>query len=90
MAPAGLALSACKQAEQGDNLVVRVYNTTNEELDGRLTFGVPVQSARFVNLNEEPTGDAAQVEGSQVLVPARPFRVLALEVRRSPVAPATR
>jgi len=78
--PAGLVLSTLKLAEQEDLLVVRVYNTTNEELEGRLAFAAPVVQARFANLNEEPLGEEPSVEGNVVLLQPRPFQILTLLV----------
>ena len=40
----------------------------------------PVQSARFVNLNEAPTDEEPRREGSAVLLAARPFQIITLEI----------
>jgi len=46
----------------------------------------PVQSARFVNLNEAPTDEEPRREGSAVLLAARPFQIITLEIGVQPGA----
>ncbi len=52
--PANLVLSALKRSESGEGLVVRMFNPTNERIEGNLTFFKPVRTARFLNLEEYP------------------------------------
>jgi len=50
---ANLTFNAFKKAEDCDCAIVRLYNPTNEEIEGELTMGGDVAEAYFVNLNEE-------------------------------------
>ncbi|HTL85978.1 MAG TPA: glycosyl hydrolase-related protein, partial [Acidimicrobiia bacterium] len=45
-------LSACKPAEDGDGLIVRVLNPSDQPDDVALRFGIPLQSAHGVRLDE--------------------------------------
>ena len=47
-------LSACKPAQDGDRVVVRVLNPTAEPDDVRLRFGLDVRRARPIRLDERP------------------------------------
>nr|MBC7244599.1 hypothetical protein [Chloroflexota bacterium] len=49
----GLVLSAVKEAESGDGLIVRFYNITDEPVTARLRTSMPAKSAMLVNLAEE-------------------------------------
>jgi mannosylglycerate hydrolase len=48
-------LSSCKPAQEGNRIVVRVLNPSDEPDDVMLHFGLDVQRARPVRLDEQPT-----------------------------------
>ncbi len=48
-------LSSCKPAQEGNRIVVRVLNPSDEPDDVVLHFGIDVQRARPVRLDEQPT-----------------------------------
>ena len=54
---AELIVSAVKKAEDSDLLVVRVYNTTTKEIKDAWVRVQGAESAKLLNLNEEPIGD---------------------------------
>ncbi len=77
----GLVLDTVKRAEDGDALVLRLY----EAHGGRGTARVrlprrPVASAARASLLEEPLADAL-VEDGAVVVPFRPWEIVTLVVR---------
>jgi alpha-mannosidase len=47
-------LSACKPAEDGDGLIVRVLNPTDEPDNAALRFGFPIDDLTPVRLDEQP------------------------------------
>lgn len=49
-----LVLTAVKPAEDGQGVVVRFYNSSDQPVSGRLITGLPVESFAPVNLLEEP------------------------------------
>ncbi len=55
--------SAIKMAEEGDGLVVRVYNPLRRPLAARLRPPFPPRETLEVNLNEEPLGPAELRQG---------------------------
>jgi mannosylglycerate hydrolase len=55
LSPPALVLSACKPAEDGDGMVVRVLNPTDEPHEATLAFGVDVGAVEAVRLDESPT-----------------------------------
>ncbi|HSJ56967.1 MAG TPA: glycoside hydrolase family 38 C-terminal domain-containing protein [Anaerolineae bacterium] len=63
--PAPLALSAVKQSEDGQGVVVRFYNPSPEPLHGTLSFSWPVREAWQVTLEEKVVGQV-EVDAGRV------------------------
>jgi alpha-mannosidase len=55
--PERLILSAIKQSEQGDRLIVRFYNPTDDDVEAVLHTLLPIHRAQEVTLNEEVLAD---------------------------------
>jgi mannosylglycerate hydrolase len=51
--PATLVVSAIKQANKGQGLVIRVYNPLDREIEGKIKPGVAFKQAFMANLQEE-------------------------------------
>jgi alpha-mannosidase len=78
--PAALQLSAVKRSEAGDELVVRLWNPTDEDLDARLICGSEPKNARLLTLAEEP-GDELAVEGREVRLAAGAKKIVTVGLR---------
>jgi mannosylglycerate hydrolase len=78
--PPALVLSSLKTGEDGDGVVVRVYNTSDAPQEGRLCLLPPHAAARMVDLNEESLGTADESDG-WVKLSARPNQILSVEFR---------
>jgi alpha-mannosidase len=52
--PPNLMATALKKSELGDGLILRLYNSTAETVDGSIKAHVPVKAACLTNLNEQP------------------------------------
>jgi mannosylglycerate hydrolase len=59
-------LSACKPAQEGDRIVVRVLNPTDVPDDVTLRFGLDVRRARPVRIDEQPDEFYVEHHGRQV------------------------
>jgi 2-O-(6-phospho-alpha-D-mannosyl)-D-glycerate hydrolase len=53
LAPANLILSALKRAEDGSGLVARVFNPTEQPVEGVVTCFRPIEKAELVSLEEK-------------------------------------
>jgi mannosylglycerate hydrolase len=80
--PDTLILSAVKQGERGDSLVLRFYNPTPEAVRATVTLFRPIRAAQLANLNEEAQADLPVDKGGQVSleVKGKQVRTLALRV----------
>jgi alpha-mannosidase len=59
-------LTACKPAQEGDRMVVRVLNPTDEPDDVTLRFGLDVRRARPVRVDEQPAEFYVEHHGRNV------------------------
>jgi alpha-mannosidase len=76
---ANLVLDTIKRAEDGDTLVIRLYEAHGARGTASLRLGFPARSVRFANLLEDP-GEAARVVGDAIEVPYRPYEIVTLLV----------
>jgi alpha-mannosidase len=74
-----LVIDTIKRAEDGDALVVRLYEAHGARGTARLRVGFPVRAARLANLLEDP-GEPATTDGDAIEVPYRPYEVITLLV----------
>jgi alpha-mannosidase len=75
------AVSAIKRAEDGDGIIVRVYNTTDEAADTDVDVPVARGTVSMVNLNEEHITDMPRHEDG-VSITARSNEIVTLRFRR--------
>jgi alpha-mannosidase len=68
--PASLTLSAVKESDDGKHLVVRLYNSGDEAVEGAVRFGFLIAKAWETRLDEEPLREV-EVEGDRAV----PFRL---------------
>jgi alpha-mannosidase len=76
----GLAVGAIKQSEDGQWLVLRCVNLTEETVRGRWRLPFAPTDASFARLDETPT-EKLQTQASDVEFPAPPRAVLTILVR---------
>jgi mannosylglycerate hydrolase len=77
---AGFAVSAIKRAEDGEGVVVRLYNITSGPATGRVRLAEPFQRAEFVNMDEAFLSEAPLADG-WVRLEARPNEIINLRFR---------
>jgi len=73
-------VSALKRAEDGEGIVVRLYNVTSGPASGRVRLAEPFQGAEFVNMEEALLAEAP-LEDGWVRLEARPNQVINLRFR---------
>lgn len=74
------AVSALKRAEDGEGVVVRLYNVSSGSASGRVRLAEPFQRAEFVNMEEAFLAEAP-LEDGWVRLEARPNQVINLRFR---------
>jgi alpha-mannosidase len=67
--PADVVVSAVKQPEEGEGLIVRVYNPLPQAVSLRLALGLPFQDATLVNLREQADPEEYAKTGARFLKP---------------------
>lgn len=75
-----IVVETVKVAEDGNGLIVRLYEAHNRRGPASLRFIWPVESAEEVDLLERPSG-TVEVAGDRVKFEVRPFEVKTLRVR---------
>jgi alpha-mannosidase len=75
----GLVLDSVKRAEDGDGLVLRLYEAHGGRGDAILRLARPVASALRADLLEEPLG-ALELRDGAVVVPFRPWEVVTVRI----------
>ena len=79
VAPTSMVLSACKRAEKGDDLIVRLWNAEDKAVEAKVAFGFPVEAAWIADMNEEPL-EVLQVADGQISFAAGPCKIMTLRV----------
>jgi alpha-mannosidase len=77
---ANLVIDTIKRAEDGDGIVVRMYECHGARGTARLTVDRDVKNAVFTNILEEGTGKA-RVKGGAVEIPYTPYQIVTVRVR---------
>ncbi len=80
--PESLALSAFKEAEDGGDVVVRIFNPTPQTIEGRITLGFAPAELRRADL-EESAGERLSVRGNALHDRWPPFRIHTYRLRAS-------
>jgi alpha-mannosidase len=78
-----LALGSLKQAEDGEGLILRLYEPHGNRGQTTLRFSLPVQSIARVDLLEEPTEGVSpelSEDGLGVHLDVRPFELVSLRI----------
>jgi alpha-mannosidase len=75
-------VSAIKRAEDGDGVIVRLYNITNDNAEASVELTAYPGAVSMVNLNEELIADVPRIDG-EVDISARPNEIISLRFRAS-------
>jgi alpha-mannosidase len=74
-----VVVDTVKTAEDGDGLIVRVYEAHNQRGIATLTFNAPIKGAELCNLLEERSGDV-DIDGNSLRFAIKPFEIVTLRV----------
>ena len=81
--PDNVVLSALKKAEDGDEVILRFYETKGEETDAKITLFKELNEVRVVNmLEEEDEGVKKELkyEGKKIELTLNPFEIVTLKL----------
>jgi alpha-mannosidase len=78
---AGVIVGAVKRADDGDDLIVRLYEAYGQRHTARLETGRPIQGVAEVDLLERPLTPLL-ADGSGVVLTFRPFEIKTLRIQR--------
>jgi alpha-mannosidase len=77
--PSGVIVETVKLAEDGDDVIVRLYESEHRSVTAEIQFGFPATAAAIVNLLEEHP-EPLPVTSNTVRVPFGPFEIKTLRV----------
>jgi mannosylglycerate hydrolase len=83
IAPETIVLSALRMAEDGQGIIVRLYNIAPQPTQGEVRLEEPYGAVEVVNLNEEPLGPA-EVEDGRVRLSLKPNEIVTLRFGPNP------
>ncbi len=72
-------IDTAKMAEDGEELIVRLYSCRNNRAKATLTFGVPVKNAALCTMLEETESEIA-VQDNSVSLSLKPFEIVTLKM----------
>jgi mannosylglycerate hydrolase len=79
--PGRLTFSAFKEAEDGEALILRLYNTTDQQCEEIIRFTGRVAGAERARLDETPVSPLTVEEGSVIRIAAAPAEVVTLRIK---------
>jgi len=80
VAPSRLVLSALKQSEEGNALIVRLYNPGSLEVRGEVQSSKPVVKASWCRLDETETAPAEVFNGRTIPLSVPPAGIVSLKL----------
>ncbi|MFA9380928.1 MAG: alpha-mannosidase [Acetanaerobacterium sp.] len=72
-------LSAFKKCEDGEDYVLRFFNSTDKHVSGKITFGFDFASVALANLREDVVAKLA-VQDKSIQIAAKPFEIITLKI----------
>ncbi|HBF31235.1 glycoside hydrolase family 38 C-terminal domain-containing protein [Rhizobium sp.] len=75
----GIALEAVKRAEEGDGVIIRLWETTGTRRSATVVLDARFKQARIVDLLEEG-GEAFAIDAAGLVLTFMPFEVITLKV----------
>ncbi len=76
----GVVITGVKRAEDGNGLIVRMYNPDQNHKTGGLCFSIPVMDAARVSVTEQNTNEPLAVAGNSVSIDMVPCGIATVRV----------
>lgn len=76
----GLVLTSVKHAEEGEGIILRLFNTLEEPAEGTLECGIALSAASTTNLNEETREPIAVENGRTLRFRCPGYRIMTLRL----------
>jgi alpha-mannosidase len=82
--PSGIVMTGVKQAEEGEELIVRLVEVEGKETNATISVPIVVKSVRRLNLIEFPLDNALKPEfkGNTINVKIKPHEIVTLGIRQ--------
>lgn len=77
--PKEIALSSLKRSEKGETLILRLFNPTEKEIEGKLKTFKEIKEAWLTNMNEERR-EKLEVNGDLVSIKFSKKKIITLEI----------
>ena len=74
-------LETVKESEDGEDLILRMYETKNMRTKLNLTLGFDAKSAELCNLMEDTISDLV-LDGRNIALTVQPFEIVTIRIRR--------
>jgi len=83
VSPSNVVMSGMKQAEEGEELIIRLFEVEGKATTATINLPITAKSARRLNLIEFPLSDAAAptVQGKSVTVVLKPHEIVTLGIK---------
>ena len=83
LSPANVVMSGMKQAEDGEELIIRIFEVEGKETTATINLPITAKSARRLNLIEFPlTGVVSPVvQGKTVTVTLNPHEIVTMGIK---------
>lgn len=79
----GVIVETVKQAENGGDIIVRLYDAFDRRSKASLTFGIPFSKVELCDLMENPIDSSClEVRGQKVTLPVKNFEIVTLRIQR--------
>lgn len=79
----GVIIETVKESEDGDDLIIRLYDSFDQRTKATLTLGIPFQTVQLCDLMENPIdSNSLTVSGQSVSFPVKNFEIITLRIVR--------
>ena len=78
-----MIVETVKQAEDGGDIIVRLYDAFDRRSKATLTIGIPFSKVELCDLMENPMDSSClEVQGQNVTLPVKNFEIVTLRIHR--------